>query len=269
MVDPRRLILAMLVGVGLVPGLARAQSSDPPPAPPAREVTWRVTAGYDWFALHDVAQAIDASPMAWKGSGARLLLQHTRALPARFHRFEFHAAFPGGFEYASTVDATPAASSDFIREIEGRYEYRRYVFDDVGWDGLDLGIGVQAMGGYGVAERDAPEAIESREAATTAGTAITAAVRLRRWSRVRFEAAWINGIEVARISERHSADAAASRTRSGGGWLTDLLLSADVAMSRGVSIAVTYGRVGDARLSSHRGFTTDRSWLTFGVAYAK
>lgn len=264
-----RLAFALLTVAALVPGPARAQSPDPPPAPPAREVTWRATAGYDWFALHDTAQGIDASPMAWTGSGARLLVQHTRALPMRFHRYELQAAFPRGFEYTSSVDSVPASSRDAIREIEGRYEYRRFVFDDVGWDGLDVGLGVQALGGYGVARRAVPDAIEARESAATIGTAVTTSVRVRRWSRVKVEAAWINGIEIARLSEHHSVDPAAARARSGGGWLTDLMLSADVAMSRRMSLAVTYARVGDARLSSHRGFTTDRQWFTFGVAYAK
>jgi hypothetical protein len=80
---------------------------------------------------------------------------------------------------------------------------------------------------------------------------------------------WANGGHIDHASERHSANAGSKITRAGGGWLTDLVVAADVAISRQASIAVQYLRSDEGLLSSHRNFTTARRSWNVGVIYAK
>jgi hypothetical protein len=267
----RGLLTLAISLAGLAPAIALAQDSSNSSVP-AHEVTWRAAGGYDWFALRDIARTgppVDASPVAWRGRGATVLLQHIRARSTRVHRFELLVSGAGGFAYDTRNLSTPATASDRAWRTEGRYEYRRYMLDDLGADGLDVGLGVQAIGARSSIKRVVPVAIESRESITSMAPAVVVAARVRRWSGVRLEAAWINGMALARLGERHSADAAASRTRWGGGWLTDVVVSADVTVARRLALSVTYARIDDGLFSSHRSWTTDRRWLTFGVTYAK
>jgi hypothetical protein len=245
-----------------------------PPGPDQSVVvsSWRIAAGHHRFALRDVARTgrpVDASPVAWRGTGPAFLVQHTRARTSSLHRFEISGAFAGGFAYDSGLETIARPEGDRARRIEGRYEYRRYPLADLFMNGLDAGIGVQGIGARSSIVRHVPVDLQSSETTTSGAVAVVAAARLRRWSRLDLEVTWTNGLGVATISERHSAGAAAERTRSGGGWLTDLAIAAGVPMTGRTSLAVVYLRTNDGLLSSHRSWTTARSAITFGVTYAK
>ena len=266
---------AMCACAAVIPLSASALAQTPPPITPSADprpvASWHVAAGADAYALRDVARTgpVDASPVAWRGRGPALLVWYTRARPTRQHRFEFSAAAASGFRYDDGLRSTARPSDDRYRRVEGRYEYRRYPWTSLLFRGFDVGVGVQAIGARASAIRHIPVDLESRESSTSAGTAVVAAARLRRWSRVTIDVAWNNGAVVGRLSSRHTADAAASRTRSGGGWLTDLSIAADIALRPPLALTVRYVDTHDGLFSSHGSSTSARSAITVGVTYAK
>jgi hypothetical protein len=246
---------------------AQAPAIDPPPA-----VTWRVAAGYDAVSLRDIARTtrpVDASPVAWRGTGAIVLVHYTRAGSARFHRVEFSAARAGHFTYDSGLESIARPSDDRYRRIEGRYEYRRYFFRDVSMRGLDLGAGLQGIAAQSRIARHVPENIEAKETRTALAPAVAAAVRLQRWTRVGLEAGWINGLHFSRLTSYHSVDPAAGGSRWGGGWLTDVSIGADIALTRVASLAIVYFQTNDGLMSSHRGVTSATHSFSVGVTYAR
>ena len=249
-----------------------AQSGVPDPSGDSRKITWHLAAGYDRVALRDIARStppVDASPVAWRGEGASLLVQHTRARATRFHRYGFSAASDGNFAYDSGLETVVRPNNDHYGRLEGRYEYRRYFFSNVGLRGLDVGGGLQGIGSRSSITRHIPENIEAGETRAALAAGGVAALRLRRWSRFELELGWINGVHISHLGEHHSVDSAATRSRWGGGWLTDLSIGGSVAVSRQASLSVTYFRANDGLLSSHRGVTSARNSLSIGAMYAK
>lgn len=224
------------------------------------------------MALRDIARSgtpVDASPVAWRGDGPAFLLQHRRLKGTRAHRFDLSGMRASRFTYRTPLETLKRPDEDSYGRVEGRYEYRRYLFSDVFMDGLDIGAGVQGGGSQFWLTRHIPGDLKVSESRTSFVTALVAAVRFRRESRFGVEIGWANGGHIGRSSEHHTADPAASRTRWGGGWLTDLVIAADVAVTRRASIALQYLRTDDGLMSSHRGFTSARRSLTVGVTYAK
>jgi len=257
--------LAGLMLVSSTPAFAQA------PAPLAA-TTWRFEGGHDTLDFRDIVRAgppVDASPVFWRGSGTGMMVQHDRDTGPRLHQFTFAFRRVGSFVYHSPLGDRARPSSDRYQVVEGRYEYRRYFFDNVAMRGLDGGLGVQAIVEHSARRRTVPDALVADETMTSYGTAFVLAARLRRWSRWRFDLAWVNAFRLARLGETYSADAAAARTRWGGGWATELMMALDVRFAKQLSLGVTWRHTGDGTMSSHRSFTTSRDLVTAGVTYAK
>ena len=239
---------------------------------PSGNASWQVEAGRDTVALRDVARTgrpVDASPVAWSGDGPGLLVRHTRPAGRRVHRFEFAASRASHFAFKTPLDSFDRPARDAFSRFEVRYEYRRYLISNLLIRGLDLGAGVQGGGTRTHLTRQFDGGLESSESRTAFRTAVVAAARFRRSSRFGFEVDWTNGGHIDHATERHSVDPASTITRSGGGWLTDLVVAADVAVSTHTSVALQYRRSDEGLLSSHRNFTTARRSWSVGVIYAK
>ena len=253
---------------------ARAQSAPaptPPSSRPTAAVSWRVAGGQDVVALRDIARStfpVDASPVAWRGEGASVLIEHHRTSGRRVHRFEVSAMHAGRFAYDSGIATIARPDTDRFSRLDGRYEYRRYLWTDAVLRGLDVGAGLHGGAWRTSLTRHLVDNIEAAEARTGASVAVVAAAGFRR-SRFGVDVAWTNGGQIGQARERHSADPAPSRTRWGGGWLTDLAISADIAVWHRASVAVHYLRSGDGWLSSHRGLASSRRRLVAGVTYAR
>lgn len=260
------LVLTALVSPALAQTMAVKDSVRP------AAVSWSVAGGKDTLELRDIARTgtpVDASPVAWRGSGPVFRLQHRRDKADRFHRLDLAGVWSGRFEYRTPVESFARSRRDSFRSVESRYEYRRYLFPDVLLRGFDIGAGVQGRTGLWWLKRSIAGDLETRESRAGLVAAIVAAVRFHRESRFSIEAGWSNGGHIGRSSEHHTADLASDRTRWGGGWLTDLEISADVALNRRTSLGVRYYHSDDYLMSSHRSFTSARRSLMVGVAYAK
>lgn len=266
---PKRLVVLVMLALGA--SNAGAQTDRPAPTPPGSPaVSWSAAAGYESFRLRDVSRTgppVDASPVAWAGGGLAFSVRHDRARPGRLHRFELALSSAGGFSFDTPVDSIPRPAGDRVTRLDGRYEYRRYPFRDLGARGFDLGVGVQGIGDYLWLTRRIEPSLALRQREVQLGAAVVVAARLRRWSRLDLEAAWSNAAVIARTHERHSADALATLDAWGGGWLTELALTADVAIARRAAVRVSYLRSRQGRLSSHDSNATGRDRLTVGVTY--
>jgi hypothetical protein len=185
------------------------------------------------------------------------------------HRFEFTATHASHFSLKSPIESVARPNNDAFSRVDARYEYRRYFFSNVLVRGLDIGAGLQGGGTRTQLTRHIDGDLEISESRIAFRTALVAAARFRRGSRFGLELDWANGGHLDHSSEHHSADAASTITRSGGGWLTDLVVAADIAISRHTSIALQYLRSDEGLLSSHRNFTTARRSWNVGVMYAK
>src|SRR5215510_8992124 len=109
---------------------------------------WTAGGGRESFSLRDVARSgppVDASPVSWTGSGPSLTALYERANPKRAHRVIVDVASEGSFDYEGPLRGTPAAGDDSAQRIEGRYEYRRYLFGEHLPRGVDVIGGVQGM----------------------------------------------------------------------------------------------------------------------------
>jgi hypothetical protein len=136
-------------------------------------------------------------------------------------------------------------------------------------DGFDVGIGVQGIGDHLWLTRRIEPSMELQQREAQLGAAVVAAARFHRWSRLDLEAAWANAAMLTRTHEQHTVDALATTDAWGGGWVTDLALTADVAMSRRAAILVSYVHTGQGRFSSHDSNASGRDRLTLGVTYAR
>ena len=271
----RHYVKGIVAACGLILHSALAWAQPVPPAqeagPPA-EVSWRVTGGSETISLRDIARTgtpVDASPVAWRGHGPALLIQHLRRSGRREHRFEVSAGRAGDFVYETSLESLARPESDSSARVDGRYEYRRYLFSDVLVRGLDIGAGAQGGLLYRRRSRHVPDGIEEAESRSALLTAVVATARFHRSPRVSVQVSWTNGGHIGRSVERYSVDAAANRTRWGGGWLTELAIEADVAVTRRTYVTIGYLRGDDGLLSSHRSFAGARRALTIGVTYAR
>ena len=233
---------------------------------------WRIAVGRDEVSLRDIARTgtpMDASPVKWIGAGPGILVQHSRLKGRRAHRFEFSATRASHFEYETPIESIARPTNDSFVRLAGQYEHRRYLSTNLLVRGLDLGAGVQAGVSQSWLTRHVSDAIEASESQTSFAPALAATLRFHRGSGFNAEVAWVNGGHISRSRERHTADAAASRVRWGGGWLTDLVLAADIGLSRRTALLIHYLRSDGGLLSSHRNFTSARRSLSVGVMYAK
>jgi hypothetical protein len=248
-----------------------AQSAPAAAADGRDTATWRIAAGYDSFQLRDIARSrppVDASPIAWRGTGPSFFVQRTRADGSRMRRYEASAAFAGNFEYRSPTRSTPRPADDGAWSVDGRYEYRRFVFSTFLPRGLEAGVGVQAIGAISSRQWHIPIELDTRERSLLAGTSIVAAVHVKRWRRVELEADWINGLAIQQLHEEATASPA-DRSRSAGAWLTNLVVAADVRVGARTALTARLVRTGDGSLGSHGSYASSRSTLVAGVTYGR
>jgi len=270
--------LAAWFAIAVTP-VALAQSRVPDPAAPSNPAEqhtpstaaqWRVASGYGWFALRDIArtgQPVDASPVEWHGQGITFEAARTRTNGTRVHRLDLTVSLIGDFQYRSPLATVDLPSADRYRDLEGRYEYRRYFLSDFLMNGLDVGIGAQALGLYSSLSKHVGD-ITAHESSLGAGVAVVAAARLRRWSAFHAEVAWTNGGRIQHLHDRHSESPETS-SNWGGGWLTNLELMGDVRLTRRTALAVRYVSAGEGLLAGHRNAALSHGSLSAGVTYAK
>jgi hypothetical protein len=240
--------------------------------PSAGGSAWHVSAGYETTSVRDVARTttpLDASPVAWRGTGPRVVLEHRRSSGRRDHLFVAAALRAGAFTYDTALTRIERPRDDRYTRIEGRYEYRRYLFTDVILHGLDVGAGVQAGFSQTWLTRHIDGGLESSDARSAVTGSFVVAARYRPVDRVSLSVAWANGAHLARSTDRHSADPASARTGSGGGWLTDLNAMASVRLGPRTALVVRFDQWDDAEYSSHRHLTTRRHAVTAGVSYGR
>ena len=267
-------VAAVAAGVAAILCAAPARADQAPGAPTSASapvVSWRVTGGYGVLSLRDIVRTgppVDASPVAWRGTGVSLTAQRVHARGPKLHRLEVTTAFSQNFAYRSSLQSIALPAGDHDRTVEGRYEYRRYFFQDLGMRGLDLGGGIQAVGSWWTMTRHVPADLQETKTVVGTGPAFVVAGRLRRWSTVGVEMAWANGGILARTSSTHTAAIGGGRYW-GGGWLSDLTLGLDVRLNPRASIGVRYVRTSNGLFSSHMGLATTRRAITAGVLYAK
>lgn len=245
------------------------QQTATPPAQDLSATTWHLLAGYEQWALRDIARTalpMDGSPVAVEGSGPALTVRYDRARRKRLHRFEFGAARAGGFAYVSPLQTVSLPSSDRSSRLEGRYEFRTYPFLDVLVDGLDLGVGVLGGVTRRSLNREYPGASFS-VAELDAGIAAPLSARFQRGTRAEFDVAWHFGLAFTRSRQSHSAGTGVQDSYSGGGGSTELAARATLKLAQQLRLVTTYVRAQDWRFSSHRTNSTRRSQIALGVTY--
>jgi hypothetical protein len=251
---------------------ASARQAPAPPNTPAASIAWTLAAGTNWIDLRDIARTgfpVDASPIAWHGSGVGFSAERLRERSARVHRLQFDVALVSEFEYRSNLASTARPRSDRHRAFLGRYEYRRYLRRNAWIHGLDLGVGVEGLERYTTETRHVETGIESSQSALTTAVSAVAAARLHRWSRVWGEVTWANGGLLARLHEQHSGSASETSSHYGGGWLTVFDAAVGWKINSRTSLTMRYVSGGDGLLSSHRNALMKRGSVLAGVTYGR
>jgi hypothetical protein len=245
---------------------AAAQSSTDPPS-----TAWSIAAGRVAFSMEDVARTgppVDASPIAWEGSGGGLTARYERTRPARLHRYDLRFSSLGRFAYETPVRTETADSQDAAWWLGGRYDYRRRMLSRVLPSWIGAGIGARALADLISMTQHAPPSIEREERGFRFGGAGVLSARLQRWRRFVMEVEWANGLRLAQVSQRHSAGTSAE-TGFGPGWLTETTLRAEAALTSHAALLVEYTRIGDGVLATHHGYAAQTSGLMAGVRYGR
>lgn len=230
---------------------------------------WSAGVGYESFALRDIGrkgQPVDASPVAWQGNGPVFVVQRARQRGPRSHRIQFEGALVGDFAYRSPTRVVGLSADDRYRSLEGRYEYRRSFFTDRIMRGLDIDVGVQAIGSMATFTHGVPSNLTTNEQILSTGPAVVTGVRLRRWPAVRIHVDWINGAVLARFRQEHTG-AELTRSRWGSGWLTDLSGVAAIRLTPRAALLVRYYESGAGLLANYQNFATSRRSLLLGATY--
>lgn len=237
----------------------------------AQPVTsWTATSGIEQFALTDIVRGkppVDASPVAWRGTGWMFNVARTRSSGPRLHRLEFVMADTSHFSYRSKQREFAADPEDSAAHFEGRYEYHRDVLTGHLPAWLRPSIGVRGSGAWlSMTQRVPPANDISRSSADACGALVVAAT-LAPQRRLSLNINYANGLRFGRVSPRGSgADETAA---SAGGWTTDLALTGGVRLTGRYAVAVRFFDRGDGLESTHRSFTTGQRQFSVGVIYAK
>jgi hypothetical protein len=232
---------------------------------------WTAGGGRESFSYRDIARSrppADASPVEWTGSGPSLTALYERANTKRAHRVLVDVASVGSFEYAGPVRSAPAAGDDSALRIEGRYEYRRYLFGRHLPRGLDVVGGVQGMLRRLSMDRAGIGGRHETDATSSALNGVLG-FRVQRWTRWSAELDWTNGLSLLRERDRYDVDALADSTLWGGGWLTDLLVTGSMRITPQVSVTGSWLQTGEGNDVSHHNYAFGRRRLVLGVTYAR
>lgn len=136
-----RLIAAAMVVLAIV-ATAEAQSQAQPGTP---FTGWSASGGYESFGFRDISRngrPPDASPVEWRGDGPSVQGRYERARERSSHIGTVSAARAGRFAYAAAGASLPASSADTASRLDARYEYRRHLWNNRGFDGLRISAGV-------------------------------------------------------------------------------------------------------------------------------
>jgi hypothetical protein len=117
--------------------------------------------------------------------------------------------------------------------------------------------------------RSIAPALEAATTITGAGAAGVLAARLQRWDRVRVEVGWANGGVAGRRRSEHSADTLSVIAVSGGNWLTETTLNADVRLSQTAVLFVAYQRADEGFSSQHFSYSGSRRSFAVGLTYER
>ena len=232
---------------------------------------WSMSAGPERFSFRDISRSgppADASPVEWEGSGPSFVGSYSRQGQRRFHHVDVDLARASSFAYTGPVRSTAAPGGDHLLRLEGRYEYRRYVLNDLGARGFDIGIGVQGIGRRLSFTRDTTSG-DHEQSDTTAAIAGSVAARWHRSSRWSAEVAYVNGGALLHQHETHNGAAPSEHSRWGGGWLTDLAVQGMVRLKVPWSLTVAYLRTGEGTATSHSSYSFGRQRMVLGVTYAR
>lgn len=249
-----------------------AQSSSQPAAieQPARG--WSALAGYEVFSLRDISRNMrppDASPVSWRGGGPAINARFEQSRLKSAHLVEVTVSSEGNFSYDSPARSLAASSSDSAARFDGRYEYRRYFWRDVGADGIDIGVGAQGVANRLAFDRHITPDLATKTRITGSGLAGVVSLRVRRWERVQFDAAWANGAIVSARTSEHSASPDSKVSSGGGNWLTDTFIRADWRLTRTMMLSAYWRFAYEGYQSDHFAYAGYRNSLTVGVRYAR
>ena len=253
---------------------AAAASAQPPAAAPPVATEgqhgWSLQIGYESFTMRDISRngrPPDASPIAWKGEGPAVISRYAIHRPKSTHQIEAGFRQARSFTYEAPTQSFDAPG-DRASQLAARYEYRRYIWRDLGLDGFDLGLGAQGTGIRQVIDRHITASLRATTTIAGGGGAGVVVARFQRWDRVHLAAAWSNGAIVSHRTAAHSAVSEAD-TFWGGNFLTDTELRADVKLTRAARLAVSWRRYFELYGSDHFSYSGVWQSLNVGVLYAR
>lgn len=262
--------LIATMAIGAAAAAQPAGASAPAAAGPVSG--WSATAGYEAFEFRDISRNMnppDASPIKWRGEGPVLAARYQHTRPRSSHIADVTFSNFGHFEYVSPSRAIAGAAGDAGSHIEARYEYRRYLWRDLGIRGFNLGGGIQGIGARLALERHISSAVETSTAIAGGGFAGVVAAQFDRWRRVSAQFAWANGGIVSSRHTEHSADPQSAVSTSGGNWLSDLTVGAEYRITTGLSVTAAWRTHAAGYSSSHMSFAAERHSITAGLVYAR
>jgi opacity protein-like surface antigen len=269
-----RLIISSVAAAAALTAAAAA-FAQPAPAPavveePARG--WLVQAGYEGFTMRDVSRnqrPPDASPISWRGEGPAISGRYHISGRRSAHLFGLGFASARDFAYIAPTRTVDAMAGDTASRFDGRYEYRRYFWRDVGANGFDIAIGAQGIGSHVSLDRHITTALATKSRMSGGGGAGVIALRVQRWALVQFDVSWANGAIVSSRSTEHTGAPEVRETTSGGNWLTDTTVRADWRLTRTARFAVSWRRYFEGYASSHYSYSGIWQSLNVGVVYAR
>ena len=266
----RPLVLSIVAMAVLTTTAVAQPSPSPGPEATARNL-WSVSAGYEVFALRDISRSgrpPDASPISWRGSGPSVSGRYDIIRRRSAHVIEAMAARARDFSYAGPSRSTSALASDLASRVAATYEYRCYLWRDLVFDGLDIGLGAQGLATRVGFDRHITSTLATTTRITGGGAAGVVSIVLRRFDRLRAEATWANGAVVSSRTWRHSVQAA-DETHRGGNWLTYSMVRADWRLTRTTQLVAAWRGAYDGYESSHYSYAARRHTLELGVSYAR
>ncbi len=244
----------------------------PPPAPVETATRrWSMSAGYEVFALRDISRSgrpPDASPVSWQGSGPSVSGRYDIVRSRSSHLIEATAARAHDFSYVGPSRSVEALRSDLAGRFAVTYEYRRYPWRDVLFDGLDIGVGAQGLATRVGFDRHITQTLTSHTRITGGGFAGVVAIGLRRFDRLRVDASWANGAVLSYRSAQHSAQSE-SETYGGGNWLSNTVVRADWRVAGATRLVAAWRRGYDGYSSDHYSYAGHRHTIELGVSYAR
>jgi hypothetical protein len=256
-----RSLAAIVIGLLSLPAPSLAQQS-----------AWTASAGRYSFDFRDVSRhrrPVDASPISWKGGGASLHIRHERATLRRSHRFDASYASARDFSYRSPLRTITAANSDRASALTASYEYRRYMANDLGVRGFDIGLGGTAGGGRASLERAFVSGLADRDRRSRIALGAVVAARLRRWPRVQLETWWTNGMALAHRRIDHTAEPLSARAAWGGGFYDEWWASGRVRLTTTTSLVLEHALAREYFTGSHAANAAAWRSLLIGVAYGR